>query len=295
MSEFDAWDSFYVIIGSAAGALSGLQFVVVTLVAEKPSLRATEAGAAFATPTIVHFSAVLLVSALIRIPRHTIAPLAVLWGVIGLGGLAYELAVARHLRRQVVYPMQLEDWTFHLLLPSVGYAILVGSAVAAWVYERESLFGAATAALMLLFIGIHNSWDSIAYHVSPSHMRAESEPNTASRFINGALSREKSWTSNVPVHRHQRRALQIGLQAPSASIRYFKRPNRRGSLELASHLSRERVRLGILIRWVKRLSLLLGVDGRNAQAAQLKKSDPEILFGFHPARNIGTARRPLRR
>src|SRR5262245_48053928 len=162
MSELDAWESFYVIIGSAAGAL---QFVVVTLVAERPSLRATEAGAAFATPTIVHFSLVLLISALIRIPWHTIIPLAVSWAVVGLGGLAYELAVARHLRRQAVYPMQSEDWIFHLLLPCVAYVVLVGSAVVAWVYEREALFGAAAAALMLLFIGIHNSWDSIAYHV----------------------------------------------------------------------------------------------------------------------------------
>jgi hypothetical protein len=31
MSELAAWDSFYVIVGSAAGALIGLQFVVVTL------------------------------------------------------------------------------------------------------------------------------------------------------------------------------------------------------------------------------------------------------------------------
>jgi hypothetical protein len=52
MSEFDAWDSFYVIVGSAAGALIGLQFVVVTLVVERPSLRGADAGAAFATPTI---------------------------------------------------------------------------------------------------------------------------------------------------------------------------------------------------------------------------------------------------
>src|SRR5690242_12666330 len=79
MSELEAWDSFYVIIGSAAGALIGLQFVVVTLVAERPALRATEAGAAFATPTIVHFSAVLLVSALIRVPWDSITPLAALW------------------------------------------------------------------------------------------------------------------------------------------------------------------------------------------------------------------------
>ena len=153
------------IIGSAAGALIGLQFVVVTLVAERPALRATEAGAAFATPTIVHFSAVLLVSALIRIPWHSITPLAALWAVVGLGGLAYELAVARHLRRQTVYSMQFEDWMFHVLLPCVSYSVLFGSAVVAWSYEREALYGAAAAALMLLFIGIHNSWDSIAYHV----------------------------------------------------------------------------------------------------------------------------------
>ncbi len=139
--------------------------MVVTLVAERPSLRATEAGAAFATPTIVHFSAVLLVSALIRVPWHSVTPLAALWAVVGLGGLAYQLTVARHLRRQAVYSMQSEDWMFHVLLPCVSYAALVGSAVVAWAYERGALFGAAAAALMLLFIGIHNSWDSIAYHV----------------------------------------------------------------------------------------------------------------------------------
>jgi hypothetical protein len=60
MSELAAWDSFYVIVGSAAAALIGLQFVVMTLIAERPPLRAAEAGAAFATPTIVHFGTALL-------------------------------------------------------------------------------------------------------------------------------------------------------------------------------------------------------------------------------------------
>ena len=53
MSEFAKWDTFYVIVGSAAGALIGLQFVVMILIAERPPLRAAEAGAAFGTPTIV--------------------------------------------------------------------------------------------------------------------------------------------------------------------------------------------------------------------------------------------------
>lgn len=36
MSELARWGSFYVIVGSAAGALIGLQFVVLTLIAERP-------------------------------------------------------------------------------------------------------------------------------------------------------------------------------------------------------------------------------------------------------------------
>jgi hypothetical protein len=69
MSELAKWDSPYVIFGSASGALIGLQFVVMALVAERlPLLRAAEAGAAFGTPTIVHFSAALLLSALLRAP-----------------------------------------------------------------------------------------------------------------------------------------------------------------------------------------------------------------------------------
>jgi uncharacterized membrane protein len=49
MTALEGWANFYVIVGSAAGALIGLQFVVLTLIAERPPLHAAEAGAAFAT------------------------------------------------------------------------------------------------------------------------------------------------------------------------------------------------------------------------------------------------------
>ena len=35
MTEFAQWDSFYLIIGGAAGALIGLQFVVLTLIGDR--------------------------------------------------------------------------------------------------------------------------------------------------------------------------------------------------------------------------------------------------------------------
>lgn len=39
MSALAGWQNFYAIVGSSAGALIGLQFVVLSLVASKPDVR----------------------------------------------------------------------------------------------------------------------------------------------------------------------------------------------------------------------------------------------------------------
>jgi len=168
MAELAAWDSFYVIVGSAAGALIGLQFVVMTLVAARPPLRAAEAGAAFATPTVIHFGSALLLSALLRVPWPSIVAAAAVWGLIGLCGVTYAVVVARRMRRQTFYHPEFEDWLFHAILPLAAYAILAISAFATPLHTREALFGVGGAALLLLFIGIHNAWDSTSWHVFSS-------------------------------------------------------------------------------------------------------------------------------
>ena len=175
MSELAKWDSFYVIVGSAGGALIGLQFVVMTLIAERPPVRVAEAGAAFGTPTIVHFSAALFLSALLLAPWDTIIPTAVIWGITGFSGVAYSVIVARRMRKQAVYQPVSEDWLFHVALPLGAYAMLAASAIAAPAHTREALFGVGSAALLLLFIGIHNSWDSVAYHVFVSRQDTTKE------------------------------------------------------------------------------------------------------------------------
>lgn len=178
MPELAAWDSFYVIVGSTAGALIGLQFVVMTLIAERPLLATAEAAAAFGTPTIVHFGTALLLSALLRAPWTTILPAAVLWGLIGLSGVAYTVIVARRMRAQTAYPPVFEDWLLHVLLPLVAYAVLALSALAARAYTREVLFVVGAVTLLLLFIGIHNAWDSIVYHVFVRRRDTKAEPDS---------------------------------------------------------------------------------------------------------------------
>jgi hypothetical protein len=69
MTALTEWENFYVIVGSSAGALIGLQFVVIALIAELPVTRdAAQAGDAFTTPSVVHFGVVLLLSAIVSAP-----------------------------------------------------------------------------------------------------------------------------------------------------------------------------------------------------------------------------------
>jgi len=175
MSELAKWDNFYVIVGSAAGALIGLQFVVLTLIAERPPAGAAEAGAAFGSPTIVHFGAALFLAALLHAPWQTITIAAVLWGLLGFGGVAYALIVIRRMRKQEAYDPIFEDWLFHVALPLVAYAILALSSFAAPSHTREALFGVGAAALLLLFIGIHNAWDGVSYHVLVTRTQTDPE------------------------------------------------------------------------------------------------------------------------
>jgi len=166
MTVIEGWENFYVIVGSSAGALIGLQFVVITLIADKPIGRSdVQAGGAFATPSVVHFGVVLLLSAIVSAPWDEITPVAVLWGVVGLGGVVYIVVVARRMRMQRAYRPVFEDWLFHVLLPFAAYTVLATAAFASSYAARPALFLVGAAALVLLLIGIHNAWDAITYQV----------------------------------------------------------------------------------------------------------------------------------
>jgi hypothetical protein len=162
-SPFAAWESFYVIVGSSAGALTGLQFVVMALVAEAETVSGTREVDAFGTPTVVHFCAVLLLSAVLSAPWDSVRHAGLTLALAGVAGLIYTAIVVRRARRQMAYKPVFEDWLWHVVLPFTAYAILGGAALKLPLYPAPSLFGIATTALLLLFIGIHNAWDTVTF------------------------------------------------------------------------------------------------------------------------------------
>jgi hypothetical protein len=179
MNELAEWDSFYLIVGSAAGALIGLQFVAMTLIADRPRVTvSSDAGAAFATPTIVHFVAAFILAAVVRMPWRSESSAAAMCGIVGVVGVIYTVMVARRMVTQTSYKPVLEDWLFHALLPLIAYVMLVVAAIEVPSHEREALFGVGVSTLMLVLDGIHNSWDAVTWNIFNDKSKPDEAPQS---------------------------------------------------------------------------------------------------------------------
>lgn len=156
------WQNFYVIVGSAAGALTGLQFVVITLIARTRAVGNVHEIRAFGSPTVVHFSTALLISALMAIPWETLVPLGICFGVCGAAGVLYSLTSIWHARKAAYNP-DLEDWVWYAAVPLLAHLAIIATAVLLCWNTNWSLFTVAADALLFILLGIHNSWDTLTY------------------------------------------------------------------------------------------------------------------------------------
>ena len=166
------WENFYVIVGSTAGGLTGLTFVVIALVRDMG--RATPEGlGAFVTPTIVHFVAVLAMAAFLTMPHQSVAILSCGFALAGAAGLIYQVFILRGMQRQRGnYLPVLEDWMFNAIVPALVYLCLLALSVLIWHRPAAALFAVAALSLIVLFVGIHNAWD-IAVWMTTSAQREQ--------------------------------------------------------------------------------------------------------------------------
>jgi len=175
MTLLNEWQNFYVIVGSAAGALTGLQFVVMALIADMPAMeQESNAITAFSTPSIVNFGVVLLLAAVLVMPWHSVLPVSIIWGLAGIVGLLYTAVTGWRFKVQRAYSPVFEDWFYRVVLPIIGYSALFAAAFIARFHERGALFQVAAVVLMLLFVGIHDAWDNATYLIF--YKRGEVKP-----------------------------------------------------------------------------------------------------------------------
>jgi hypothetical protein len=158
------WSSFYLMTSSSAAALTGLMFIVITLVTGTERARKSPDGiSTFSTPTVVHFCSALLVSAILSAPWHALVSLAVVLGTASLGGVVYVLHVMHRTRQLRSYTPDLEDWAWYTISPLGAYVTLLAGALLLITVPANALFVLAGGVMLLIFIGIRNAWDVVTY------------------------------------------------------------------------------------------------------------------------------------
>lgn len=162
-SVLTPWSNFYVMIGSSAAALTGLMFVVISVVTGNERRSTHDGMSTFSTPIVVHFCAALLISAFLNAPWRSLLPPAVLLGLVALYGIAYVLVLMNRARRLVTYTPDLEDWAWYSFAPCVAYGAVLAGAIFLPTAAADALFALAGGAVLLILLGIRNAWDVVTF------------------------------------------------------------------------------------------------------------------------------------
>src|SRR2546430_15507757 len=99
MPHIAQWQNFFVIVGSSAGALTGLMFVVIALTRDLQMPGTPHARRSFATPTIVHFTVVLSLAGVLSMPRVSRGLMGVILLIGGASLVVYIVSCYRRAQR----------------------------------------------------------------------------------------------------------------------------------------------------------------------------------------------------
>jgi hypothetical protein len=89
----DHWHEFYLLLGTAAAALIALLFVAVSIGVGIVSGGRSSNTRVYMSPVVVHFTAVLVASAVALVPSHTRVSLGIIIAVGSLGAGIYSVVI----------------------------------------------------------------------------------------------------------------------------------------------------------------------------------------------------------
>ena len=164
---FEGWDSYYLMVGSSAGALIGLLFVVVTLTSGMGRDQAVRGQAVYMTPTVFHLGVVLALSCITAVPRLTPQATAWLIGVGGLAGLGYATFSTVMIRSPKTKAPHWSDVWYYGAAPATMHLGLIAAAIAIGCGVGGAIYALAALLIALLLIAIRNAWDLVTW-LAPS-------------------------------------------------------------------------------------------------------------------------------
>jgi hypothetical protein len=161
---FHGWDSFYLLIGTAAAALIGLLFVVATLTAGHDATAVSRGTHLYNTPTVFNLAAVLVISALALapdVPAHVVGLLLALSAAVGF--IYSTIIIVEFRRGKTPAPPHWSDIWCYAVAPAALYLAL--GVIAALIWRRQAWvpYGVAATSVALLLVAIRNAWDLVTW------------------------------------------------------------------------------------------------------------------------------------
>jgi hypothetical protein len=181
---FHGWDSYFEMLGTAAGSLIGLLFVVVTLTSNFERSQALRGASVYMTPTAAHFAVALSICCVTLAPGLSPFWSTALLGVIIAAGLANALRAAvgiRRYERETDHHVHWSDFWWYGVTPAVVYVGLAVCVAGLGLGFGKAVYGLAIASLLLLLVAIRNAWDLVTWMapqgtLNPANLTPPPEP-----------------------------------------------------------------------------------------------------------------------
>jgi hypothetical protein len=160
---FEHWDSFFLLIGGAAGALIGLLFIVVTLMRSGDSGSLLRGASVFMTPTVAQLAIVLTVSALATAPGIPMSAAGLVFGACALVCVGFSGRSLIMLAGGGIKATHWSDlWAYGVAPLATSLALLV-STTAIWFAPDWAARGIAASLIATLLMAIRNAWDLVTW------------------------------------------------------------------------------------------------------------------------------------
>jgi hypothetical protein len=175
MSALRDWHEFYFMLGGGATALVALLFVATSIGVGFFTHRNQAGTRTFTSPVIIHFSGILLVSALALAPAHGNVSLValILTGTVGIAVAAITtIHVFDFLGDNMVESIDQYAYGFIPLTAYVGITAAAILLALQWEWAPELLAGSVLAQLL---VNIRNAWDLVLSVVRRQSLREQSK------------------------------------------------------------------------------------------------------------------------
>lgn len=182
---FQDWQSFYILVGLSAATLVGLMFLATSVGSRVAAPTGLSPLKLRASPTVAHFLYVIATSAVVLFPT---LPQTVLGFGLVIAGIASCMRVIIELSVMRRSYLDIHDWAWHLLVPSMGYLLFVAAGIGLLLRVDQAASALAVATIVLLLAGTRDAWNLVILRVLPRDVEMRRETHGESRGLGANIT-----------------------------------------------------------------------------------------------------------